>query len=240
MGYLNEVNQLALAIHLNDEITLSNFCWGENNLLRQEVKKSLTGKGERFFTIWGVPGSGKSHLLQGWCQAFASRTSIYFPLRMLQEYGPASIENLAKYELIAIDDVEIVAGILRWEEALFHLYNQVHANNETILIISSGKPINNIKFCLADLQSRLHWGLMLQLYELNDDAKIQVLHQYALIKGFELPKSVGKFLINRCTRNMHNLLALINQLDKASLIAQRKITIPFVKQTLFIQNNYNE
>ena len=68
--------------------------------------------------------------------------------------------------------------------------------------------------------------------ELNDEDKINTLKLHALRRGFDLPESVGQFLISRCSRNMHDLQQLLNRLDDASLAAQRKITIPFVKDTL--------
>jgi len=87
---------------------------------------------------------------------------------------------------------------------------------------------------LADLRSRLSWGLVLQLNELGDNDKISTLKSRANKRGFELPTSVAQFLLNRCSRNMHDLQDLLDSLDKASLMAQRKITIPFVKHTLGI------
>ena len=85
---------------------------------------------------------------------------------------------------------------------------------------------------LPDLRSRLSGGLVIQLHELQDDDKIKTLKLHALKRGFELPTSVGQFLLNRSSRNMHDLNTLLNRLDEASLIAQRKITIPFVKTVL--------
>ena len=68
--------------------------------------------------------------------------------------------------------------------------------------------------------------------ELNDEDKISTLKQHALKRGFDLPESVGQYLLSRCSRNMHDLHQLLNRLDDASLVAQRKITIPFVKEIL--------
>ena len=75
---------------------------------------------------------------------------------------------------------------------------------------------------------------MMQLHELTDELKITVLQRYAVKRGFNLSEGVGQFLIKRCARNMHDLHHILNQLDEASLAAQRKITIPFVKGILKI------
>ena len=227
--------QLPLAIQLNDEATLDDFCWGDNALLHQQLSQSINGHGERLIYLWGIEGSGKSHLLQACCQAVsANQSSIYLPLQTLKEWGPDVLEGLDEQAWICIDDLEAIATDAIWEEALFHLYNRVRDNGHTTLIISGKLPPANMPIRLPDLRSRLSWGLVIQLNELCDVDKINTLKLHASKRGFELPTSVGQFLLNRCARNMHDLHTLLNRLDEASLIAQRKITIPFVKNVLGI------
>lgn len=229
-----EVNsQIPLAIQINDDALLKDFCWKNNELLEQVIFNTLKGVGERFITFWGASGSGKSHLLQGSCQEMDSQlTSAYLPLKILKDWGPASIEGCHLNNLIALDDIHLIAGDLAWEEAIFHFYNKVKDQEDTILIIASQQSPNSIKMSLPDLQSRLNWGLVVQLHELNDELKVQTLQQHAKKRGFELTTLVGEFLINRCSRNMHDLQLILKQLDDASLAAHRKITIPFVKSVL--------
>lgn len=227
--------QLPLAIQLNDEATLADFCWGNNALLHQQVNQSINGAGERLIYLWGVKGSGKSHLLQACCQAVsAHQSSVYLPLQTLKEWGPDVLEGMDTQSWICIDDLEAIATHAAWEEALFHLYNRVRDNGHTTLIISGKRPPASMPVQLPDLRSRLSWGLVIQLNELSDEDKINTLKLHANKRGFELPVSVGQFLLSRSSRNMHDLHALLNRLDEASLIAQRKITIPFVKHVLGI------
>ena len=227
--------QLALAVQLNDEATLTDFCWGDNALLQQQLQLTLCGDGERFIYLWGIPGSGKSHLLQACCQAASAEPSaIYLPLNLLKDLGPEVLEGIDDHTFIGIDDIDAIATDRRWEEALFHLYNRIRDNENTTLIITGHCPPALSPVCLPDLQSRLSWGLVIQLNELCDHDKINTLKLHAHQRGFDLPTSVGQFLLNRCARNMHDLHALLNRLDEASLIAQRKITIPFVKGILGI------
>lgn len=226
--------QLALAIQLNDEATLNDFHWSDSNLLLQQHIHHLLSRIEdkHLFYIWGVPGSGKSHLLQACCQALEHSHSVYLPLQTLKDFGPEVIEGLDTHALICIDDIDVIAGHPEWEEALFHLYNRLRDNEHSKVLISASTPPVSTHLKLPDLKSRLSWGLILQLNELNDDEKIKTLQRHAQKRGFELPASVVQFLINRCARNMHDLHSILNRLDESSLAAQRKITIPFVKQTL--------
>lgn len=225
--------QLALAVQLNDEATFDEFCWGGNSLLQQQLRLTLSGEGERFIYLWGVAGSGKSHLLQACCQAInPPRSAMYLPLKLLLEWGPTVLEGLDDQTLIALDDLEIVAGVALWEEAIFHLYNRVRDQGTASLIMAGTMPPHASLIQLPDLRSRLSGGLVVQVPELQDNDKIKSLRLYANKRGFDMPESVGQFLLSRCARNMHDLHALLNRLDEASLRAQRRITIPFVKHIL--------
>src|SRR5262245_21477611 len=107
--------QLALAIQLNAEATLADFCFGNNKLLQQELRASLATEGERFFYLWGAAGCGKSHLLQACCQFNPESSAIYLPLPILKEWGPESIDDLGEQSLIAIDDIDAIASDDAWE-----------------------------------------------------------------------------------------------------------------------------
>lgn len=225
--------QLALAIQLNDEATLNNFNWNNNFFLKQQIDNMLRYKKEKILYIWGALGSGKSHVLQGCCQAMGpNQSAIYLPLKLLKEWGSDSLEGLEEQTLICIDDVEAIAANKEWEEALFHLYNKIKDTDENLLILSGEHPPPQTKLHLADLRSRLSWGLVFQLQELSDAEKIHTLQSLATRRGFDLSSNVGQFLLKRCSRNMHDLHKILNQLDQASLQAQRKVTIPFVKDIL--------
>lgn len=227
--------QLALAIKLNDEATLDDFNWQNNALLQQQIRTMLNHQEDRLLYLWGAKGSGKSHVLLACCQAVNStHSAIYLPLALLKEWGPQSIEGLEDQALVCIDDIQEIAHDPVWEEALFHLYNRIKDQEKNLLIISGNLPPALMPIELADLRSRLGWGLVIQLNELNDDEKVKTLKLHALKRGFDLPESVGHFLLNRCSRNMHDLHELLNRLDDASLAAHRKITIPFVKNILSI------
>jgi DnaA-homolog protein len=229
-------HQLALAIHLNLQATLADFCWGANQLLQQQLESSLLHDDERFLYLWGDAGSGKSHLLQGCCHAMSSnnKSAAYLPLALLKEWGPESIEGMEEQALIALDDIDAIASDSAWEEAIFHLYNRVRDNGKTILLIAGKNAPSATSIQLADLRSRLTWGLVFQIHELSDELKITTLQQHAHERGFELSDSVALFLLNRCARSMHALYQLLDKLDEASLAAQRKITVPFVKSILGI------
>ena len=230
--------QLPLAIHLNDDATFTEFCWHGNELLQKQLIETLSKNSDKFLYLWGVNGSGKSHILQACCQYASNQgnSSIYIPLAMLTDNDNKILEGIEERSLICLDDIDSKESNPVWEEEIFHLYNRVKDNENTILIISSKKSPNNSTIKLPDLRSRLSASLVIHINELIDDDKIHVMQTLALNRGFILSTLVCQYLIQHYARNMHDLCKLLNRLDEASLVAQRKITIPFIKEVLYAES----
>ena len=226
--------QLALRIQPNEEATFANyFCAQENAWLKAQLQATIDGRGERLIYLWGSYGAGKSHLLQACVHELSlSHPAIYLPLHLLKSSGPVVLEGLETQALLCVDDVDCIAGDPAWEEALFHLYNHVRDEGRAALILSGAHAPRFSPIVLPDLRSRLGGSLVLQVHELDDESKVQNLCLQAQKRGLELPVTVAQFLVTRCARNMHDLHTLLMQLDEASWVLQRKLTIPFVKETL--------
>lgn len=228
--------QLALTIQPNEESTFANFFWtSENHWVRTHLLNALENHGEQIIYLWGHPGSGKSHLLQACVHHLnVSQPAIYLPLQSLKDWGPAVIEGLEEQTLLCVDAVDAIATDKAWEEALFHLYNRIRDQGKSRLIITGYAAPTYSSIQLPDLRSRLGGSLVLQLHELNDEDKVNALCFLAQKRGLELAHTTAQFLVSRWGRNMHDLHALLQQLDEASWVAQRKLTIPFIKKILSI------
>ena len=59
-----------------------------------------------------------------------------------------------------------------------------------------------------------------------------MLQNNAYQKGMELSDEVANFLLKRVGNDLTVLLKKLDILDRASLQAQRKLTVPFVKEVL--------
>ena len=85
---------------------------------------------------------------------------------------------------------------------------------------------------MPDLATRLGWGLALRLEVLTDEEKSAALQQRGAQRGLELGPQVADYLLRHCSRDMTDLFQLLDDLDRASLAAQRRLTIPFVREHL--------
>lgn len=221
--------QLPLRIGLRDSATFANFSPGANAAVCHTLQQAQ----EPFVYVWGAAGSGKSHLLQAACHAVteAGGTAIYLPLSEPEGIVPAMLEGMEQMTLVCLDDLQAVSGDPEWEQALFHLYNRLRDSGNR-LIAAADAPPAALGVDLADLISRLGWGPVYQLQPPSDEEKAAALQLRAANRGMELPAEVARYLMQRAPRDMHALFALLDQLDERSLAAQRKLTIPFVREII--------
>ncbi|HEV2110259.1 MAG TPA: DnaA regulatory inactivator Hda [Gammaproteobacteria bacterium] len=222
--------QLPLPITLDEGATFDNYYAGSNGAAAEALKTLATEGGTPVLFLHGADGTGKSHLLQAACRAAndRSRRAMYLPMGQAVLLDPSAIENFDRYALVCLDDVQRVAGSEPWQRALLTLVDSLKQNSRCFVASARGAPAS-IKRLLPDLVSRLSWGPVFQLAVLGDVDKIAALQQRAQRRGFELPEDTAKFLLNRLQRDMSTLCSTLDALDTASLVAQRKLTVPFVK-----------
>ena len=226
--------QYILPIHELDTETFDNFDADNNQVLCQSLFDNFAHLKQHFFYIFGAKSSGKTHILKAANNLFLQqeKSSIYIPLTKTHYFTPEILDELEELELVCLDDLDAIAGNDEWEIAIFDLFNRIKETGKTLLLMTADQPVQNLAIKLPDLRSRLSWGESYKLAELSDDKKAKVLQQAARARGLELPDEVAKFLLTRLDRDLTYLLSVLDKLDKASLQAQRKLTIPFVKSAL--------
>lgn len=228
-------NQLTLGVGLKDEATFANFYSEKNAQLMAALTHAAAGKGERFIYFYGTGGLGCTHLLQACCHEANKHqmSAVYIPLSRTTDMSPEIFDGLESLPLVCVDDIHRIAGKPEWEEAFFHAYNRILDSGSRLIVTANVAP-KALGLTLPDVVSRLAWGVVYPLYPLNDDEKLQVLIMRAERRGMTLSEEVGRFILNHCPRHMSTLFAALDALDKVSLAAQRKLTIPFVKSVLQI------
>ena len=223
--------QLALPLGFKPELGFDQFWPGPNGEVIAHLRRAALGQDESLIVIWGDSGTGKTHLLNASCASASrsGRSAAYLPLSLLKDHGPEALEGVEAFALLCLDDLQTIAGDRDFETALFNLFNRVR-DNRGQLLASATLPSPQLDFVLPDLASRLAWGLTLRLQPLNDADTLEALVLKARTLGLELSPPVGRFLMHHARRDLPALTMLLEQLDRASLAAQRKLTVPFVKR----------
>lgn len=225
--------QLPLGLTLRDSARFDSYFSGQNREVVEGLRASASGAGEPFVYIAGPVGTGKTHLLQAACQyaAHCGRSSAYLPLQELLEFQPAVFAGLERLDLVCLDDVPALGGLDVWERGLFDLFNRLRDAGGTLLVAGERRP-DRAGLVLPDLVSRLGWGLTYVLRPLDEQGVLAALACRAQGRGLELPDETARFLLRRFPRDLPTLFSLLDTLDTASLVEQRRLTVPFVKSVL--------
>ena len=225
------MKQLPLGVRLRAEAVFDSFAPGTNG----ELLAALREPGTLPLWLWGAHGSGKTHLLQAVCAATGSKTggetAAYFPLGRGARLPPEALVGFETCRVLCLDDVDAVAGDPVWEGALFRLFNE-GAELRTRLIFAAHAAPRQLDWHLNDWRSRAAACVVYQLHDLDDAGRVESLRLRAAQRGLQLPPETAEYLLRRMPRDLPSLFDVLDRLDEASLVAQRRLTVPFIRVAL--------
>src|SRR5512134_1819173 len=211
------MRQLPLGVQLGVSLRFETFHAGPNDEAVAALQQRAGGEFRPPLWLYGPDGCGKSHLLQAACALAGGHglTAAYLPLAAVRAEDPALLEGFEHLRLVALDDLDSVAGAAPWERALFTLYNGLQEQ----------------RGCLV-LAARLAASEVHRLQPLAEPEQAEALRRRAQHRGLELPEETLGYLTRRAPRDFAALCRLLDELDTEALAAQRRLTVPFVRDWL--------
>ena len=225
--------QLPLALRFPQEQRLLTYIGAASGMIERLQLLAGGGLADALY-LQGGGGSGKTHLLLGTCAAAeaAGRRPQYLSLARVRGHARDAFEGLEQTaDLVALDDLDAISGVREDEVALFDLHNRLHDAGVGQLYSAAAAPAM-LAVELPDLRSRLAQCTLMPLHTLDDAGRAAVLRQRAASRGLAFEDAALDWLLTRCSRDLSDLTALFEQIDRASLAAQRRITVPFLRQLL--------
>jgi DnaA-homolog protein len=197
------MRQLPLDISASSAPEFDNFLAARNAEAVASVRALAAGElRERIVYLWGEAGSGRSHLLTA-----AARANPH---------------------IVAADDVEALDPDA--QQALFMAINEARDGGAGVLAAGSRPPAQ--LGLREDLRTRLAWGLVYQLVPLDDEDKARHLKSVAAERGLQLSDDIVRYLLTRLPRDLASLRAAMEVIDRYSLMRQRGLTLPLVREAL--------
>jgi DnaA-homolog protein len=220
------VNQLLLDLARPQLPTLSNFAVGHNSELLTLLAAWLQGTtSERCVYLWGVPGSGKSHLLRSVDAAASARGEMSAYVANSDALVQCLSSPLAR---LAVDDVQMLGA--EGEAMLFSLLNRAAQGELRLLLSGSNAPAGlGVR---ADVRTRIGAALVFQVQPLSDEDKIAALRGHASERGFDLSDDVAEYLLRHGRRDLPSLMVVLDALDRYSLEVKRPVTVPLAREVL--------
>jgi DnaA family protein len=223
------VPQLPLALRYPPDQRLENFIAAPEGAIRQ-LQAMGSAKGSDWLYLCGPAGTGKTHLALGLCAAaeHAGLRSAYLPLIAAAGRLGEALDALEGNDVVALDGLEAIAGNREEEIALFDFHNRARGTGLNLLYIAREDP-DQLPLALPDLRSRLSQCSRVVLNALDDSARAEILRDRAQRRGLVLEEAAIDWLLSRTDRDMASLVRLLDRLDRESLAAQRRVTVPFLR-----------
>lgn len=183
--------------------------------------------------IAGPAATGKTHLLLAACAEAeaAGRRTAYLPLAAAAGRLRDALDAFEHADVVALDGLDAVAGNREDEVALFDAHNRASDAGRSLLYAARVAP-DALELVLPDLRSRLSQCARIALEPLDDSGRAEVLRLRAQRRGLQIDDAAIDWLLKRVDRDLVSLTALLDRLDRESLAAQRRLTVPFLRQLL--------
>jgi DnaA family protein len=220
------MRQIPLGLRVRSQAVFANFSPGENG----EVLAALRGAGRHPLWLHGARGSGKTHLMQALC-ADTGEAAAYLSLEPSLGLPPEALQGYGGCRVLCIDEVQAVAGQLEWEQALFNLYNEA-VELRSRMVFASRMPPRQIAWVLEDWRSRALACVLYAVRELDEPGRAEAVRLRAAQRGLKLPIETLDYIMKRMPRDLSSLFEVLDTLDEASLVEQRRLTIPFIRDAL--------
>jgi len=226
------VPQLPLELRAPPDQRFDSYIAAPDGLLAQ-LQALAAGRVSDWLYLSGSAGTGKTHLALSLSAAAdeAGRSSAYLPLQAAVGRLREALQALEGRSLVALDGVESIVGQREDEVALFNFHNCARAAGITLMYTARQMP-DGLALALPDLRSRLSQCIRIRLPVLDDAARAAVLRARAQRRGLALDEAAIDWLMTHSERELAGLLVLLDRLDRESLAAKRRITVPFLRRVL--------
>lgn len=222
------MKQIPLDIGLAPGPTFENFFAGPNGQVLQLLESRCAQETNLVHTppvptyLWGMVGSGKTHLLKAVREALRERGASVGWLDA-QVHNPEPFRE--DWAAVMLDDVHVFNEAL--QHAAFNWFVNAQSCHCWVLAAGTMPPTDlNLR---DDLRSRLGWGHVFHLQPLNEAERRAVLRQGADARGVFLGDEVMDYMLRRFSRDLGSLMELLEHMDNYALQTKRGITIPMIK-----------
>jgi len=227
--------------------TLDNFVVGSGNELAHStimtiVEKIISPCNPLF--IHGGCGLGKTHLLQGLCNALSERhpnvgwhylSGEEFTNQFIVAVKNGSLDAFRRQyrnvDVLVIDDVHFLANKRATQEEFLHTFNAINAAGKQVVMASDAHP-KSIEQLHNSLVDRFISGMVVQISPPDRETRAKIVEARAQQLGHTLPDPVIRMIAEHVTGNVRELEGAILKLLAYSSLCNKPVSVDIAEKVV--------
>jgi chromosomal replication initiator protein len=234
---------------------LDTFIVGEGNELAYNMIQTVADKVISPFNplyIHGSCGLGKTHLLQGLCNALSERhpevgwqyvSGEEFTNQFIVAVRTGALDAFRQQyrnvDVLVIDDVHFLANKRATQEEFLHTFNAINAAGKQVVMASDSHP-KSINLLPKPLVDRFLSGMVVQISPPDELTRIKIVQARASQLGHHLPEGVAQLIAHRIRGNIRELEGSILKLIAYSSLCNKPISLAIANQVIKEYGNHVE
>jgi len=229
------------------KLSLDTFVVGPSNELAHNAARAVVKEQKSPFNplfIHGGYGVGKTHLLQGICNAVctarpqtnwlylsAEDFANQFVLALKTKKLEAFRRRIRQTDLLAIDDIHFLASKPSTQEEFLHTFNTIDLAGKQVVMVSDAHP-KMIGQLSEKLVNRFVSGMVVKIDNPDLQTRCQICKQYATAMRQHIPETVIKYVAENLRTNVREIEGALLKLIAFSSLQNQKITLYLAKEIL--------
>ena len=229
------------------KLSLDTFVVGRSNELAYNAATAVVSEQKRPFNplfIHGGYGVGKTHLMQGICNAVCKKRPetnwLYlsaedfanqFVLALKTKKLEAFRRRIRQTDLLAIDDIHFLASKNATQEEFLHTFNTIELAGKQVVLVSDAHP-KMIGQLSEKLVNRFVSGMVVKIDTPDLQTRCSICKQYAKTIRKHIPENVIRFIAEKLRTNVRELQGAILKLSAYAALQNQKINLFMAKEML--------
>ena len=216
---MRNLNQLILKFDYEQNFKYDDYYVSNSNKYPFNIITSWPKWEKKFINLIGEKFSGKTHLINVFLKKF---NGIKINANLLDN---DFLNKIKIYENVVVEDLHSKID----EKLFFTLMNIIDQDNK-YLIITSEKPIDNIRFKLNDLNSRAKNFLLTYIENPEDDLIYAIILKNLSDRQIIIEKKLIEYIIKRVERSYSKIFDFIYKIDEISLKKKNQLILKLLEK----------
>ena len=229
------------------KLSLDTFVVGSSNELAYNAAKAVIEAEQSPFNplcVHGGYGVGKTHLLQGICNAVCKNRPetnwLYlsaedfaneFVLALKTKKLEAFRHRMRQTDLLAIDDIHFLASKPSTQEEFLHTFNTIDLACKQVVLVSDAHP-KMIGQLSEKLVNRFVSGMVVKINTPDLATRCKICKQYAAAMRKDISEGVTRYIAEHLKSNVRELEGALLKLIAFASLQNQKISLALAKEVL--------